>query len=82
MPSLSDHASSNLAIHNWLLHSAFKASDQGSPRGCNRDTKALNSTGTTQEQPTCRGFPGLDGDPSGEVMSRTFSMARKEPCES
>lgn len=82
MPSLSNHPSSSLAIQNWLLHSAFKASDQGSPQGCNRDLKALNSAGSTQEQPTCRGFPGLDGDPSEEVMSRTISMARQEPCES
>lgn len=82
MPSL-NHPSSNLAIHNWLLHSAYKASDrQGSPQGCNRDTKALNSAGSTQQQPTGQGFPGLDGDPSEDVTSRTFSLARQEHCES
>lgn len=79
MPSLN---SSSLAIHDWLLHSACKASDQGSPQDFNHDTKALNSAGSTQQQPTCRGFPGLDGDLSEEVIPGTFSMARQEPCES
>lgn len=82
MPSL-NHPSSSLAIHNWLLHSTYKASDrQESPQGCNRDNKALNLTGSTQQHPTGQGFPGLDGDPSENVISRTFSMARQEHCES
>lgn len=75
-----------LAIQNWLLHSASKASDrEGSSQGCNRDTndtKVLNLAGSTQQQPTAKDFPGLNRDPSEDVISRTFSMARQEPCES
>lgn len=77
-----NHSSKSLAIHNWLLHSASKASDrQGSSQGCNRDTKVLNSTGSTQQQPAVKDFPGLNRDPSEDVISRTFSMACQEPRE-
>ena len=75
--------SPRLAIQNWLLHSASKASDrQGSPQGCNRAARVLNSGGSKRQKPTGKDFPGQNGDRSEDVKSRTFSKARQEPCES